>query len=64
MSAHAAWAHPQLAAQVLRPRAAGCSEIALRIAPLADARHVLQLEQRISALPATTVVATAEPEAA
>lgn len=51
MSAHAAWAHPQLAAQVLRPRAAGCSEIALRIAPLADARHVLQLEQRIGALP-------------
>ena len=51
MSTYAAWAHPQLAAQVLRQRAAGRSEIALRIAPLRDARHVLQLEQRITALP-------------
>ena len=51
MSTYAAWAHPQLAAQVLRQRAAGRSEIALRIDPLRDARHVLQLEQRITALP-------------
>jgi ATPase, P-type (transporting), HAD superfamily, subfamily IC/heavy metal translocating P-type ATPase len=57
MSAHAAWAHPQLAAQVLRPRAAGRSEIALRIAPLHDARHVVQLEQRITALPGVQRVA-------
>ncbi|MEO5810669.1 MAG: heavy metal translocating P-type ATPase [Rhodanobacter sp.] len=51
------WARPQLAAQVLRPRAAGRSEIALRIAPLGGARQVLQLEQRISALPGVYRVA-------
>ncbi len=61
MSASAAWAHPQLAAQVLHSRAGGRSEIALRIAPLRDARHVLQLEQRIGALPGVHRVAIDSP---
>lgn len=51
MSSYATWARPQLAAQVLRNRAGGCSEIALRITPPHGARHVLELEQRIRALP-------------
>lgn len=51
MTAYAAWAHPQLAAQVLRRRGDGCDEIALRVAALHDARQVLWLEQRITALP-------------
>ncbi|MGP1667598.1 MAG: heavy metal translocating P-type ATPase, partial [Rhodanobacter sp.] len=51
MNTHAAWAHPQLAAQVLRPRQDGHTEIALRVDGLNDARQILQLEQRIRALP-------------
>jgi Cu2+-exporting ATPase len=51
MNAYAVWAQPQRAAQVLRTCAQGCSEIALRLAPLAGARHVLELEQRVRALP-------------
>lgn len=51
MNAYAIWAQPQLTTQVLRARAGGCSEIALRLAPLTSARHVLELEQRIRALP-------------
>lgn len=51
MTASATWAQPQLAAQVLRARGDGRSEVALRIAPVRDARHTLELEQRISALP-------------
>ncbi len=50
MNAHAVWAQPQLAAQVLRPRRDGGSEIALRVDALDDARRVLWLEQRIRAL--------------
>lgn len=61
MSAYAAWAHPQLAAQVLRPRAAGRSEIALRVAPLRGPRHVLQLEQYIGAVPGVHRVAIDAP---
>jgi len=57
MNAYAIWAQPQLAAQVLRPRAGGSSEIALRLAPLTGARHVLELEQRIGALPGVQRVA-------
>ena len=51
MSATLTWAQPQLAAQVLRSHADGRSEVALRLSPLRDARHTLQLEQRISTLP-------------
>ena len=51
MNAYAIWAQPQLTTQVLRARAGGCSEIALRLARLTSARHVLELEQRIRALP-------------
>ncbi len=51
MNANAAWANPQLAAQVLRSRRDGCSEIALRVESLHDPRRVLWLEQRIHALP-------------
>ncbi|EIL97560.1 heavy metal translocating P-type ATPase, partial [Rhodanobacter thiooxydans LCS2] len=61
MNAYAAWAHPQLAAQVLRPRRDGCSEIALRVEALDDARQVLWLEQRISALPGVRRVAIDRP---
>ncbi len=57
MNAYAAWLHPQLAAQVLRRRRDGCSEIALRVGPLQDARQVLWLEQRIRALPGVQRVA-------
>ena len=61
MSAYAAWTHPQLAAQVLRPRRDGCSEIALRVESLNDARQVLWLEQRIRALPGVRRVAIDRP---
>jgi P-type Cu2+ transporter len=57
MSAHAAWAHPQLAAQVLRSRHDGHSEVALRVAALDDARRVLRLEQMLHALPGVQRVA-------
>ncbi|TAL85241.1 MAG: heavy metal translocating P-type ATPase [Rhodanobacter sp.] len=48
---HAAWAHPQLAAQVLHTRHDGCSEIALRVELLRDARQALHIEQVIRSLP-------------
>ncbi|HWU75264.1 MAG TPA: heavy metal translocating P-type ATPase [Rhodanobacter sp.] len=51
MNAHAVWAQPELATQVLRPRSDDCSEVALRVEALHDARQVLWLEQRINALP-------------
>lgn len=57
MSTYAAWAHPQLAAQVLRMRRDGCSEIALRVASLDDPRQVLRLEQRLHALPGVRRIA-------
>ncbi|TAL89839.1 MAG: heavy metal translocating P-type ATPase [Rhodanobacter sp.] len=50
MTIAAAWADPRLAAQVLRTRRDGCSEIALHVEALHDARQVLWLEQRINAL--------------
>ena len=50
MTITAGWADPQLAAQVLRTRRDGCSEIALHVEALHDARQVLWLEQRINAL--------------
>ena len=37
--------------QVLRPRSDGCSEVALRVEAVHDARKILLLEQRINALP-------------
>ncbi|MDE2154574.1 MAG: cation-translocating P-type ATPase [Xanthomonadaceae bacterium] len=57
MNAHAAWAHPQLAGQVLRTRTDGRSEIALRVESLHDARQVLRLERWIGALPGVERVA-------
>jgi Cu2+-exporting ATPase len=61
MSAHAAWAHPQLAAQVLRPRNDGCAEVALRTGPLRDPRRVLRLEQALHALPGVRRVSIDAP---
>ena len=61
MNAQAAWAHPQLAAQVTRPRRDGRSEIALRVTGLHDARRVLVLEQLIHALPGVQRVAIDAP---
>ncbi|HXD35509.1 MAG TPA: HAD-IC family P-type ATPase, partial [Rhodanobacter sp.] len=61
MNAHAAWAHPQLAAQVMRPRRDGRSEIALRVDGLRDARQILTLEQLIRALPGVQRVAIDAP---
>ncbi|MEO7068211.1 MAG: heavy metal translocating P-type ATPase [Rhodanobacter sp.] len=57
----AAWAHPQLAQQVLRPRKDGYNEVALRIEGLNAARQVLQLEQLIRALPGVQRVAIDAP---
>jgi len=57
VSAYAAWARPQLAAQVLRSRAGGGSEVVLRIEAPRGPRHVLELEQRIRALPGVQRVA-------
>ncbi len=57
MNASLTWAQPQLAAQVLRRHGDGRSEVALRISPLRDARHTLDLEQRITALPGVRRVA-------
>jgi Cu2+-exporting ATPase len=51
MNTSAAWANPSLAAQVIRQRRDGCSEVALRVGPLDDRRQLLWLEQRIQALP-------------
>ena len=50
MTTAATWADPRLATQVLRERRDGCSEIALHVEALDDARQVLWLEQRINAL--------------
>ncbi|MEY2161029.1 P-type ATPase [Rhodanobacter sp. FW106-PBR-LB-2-11] len=61
MNANAAWAHPQLAAQVVRTRRDGGSEIALRVESLHDPRQVLWLEQRIRALPGVRRVAIDRP---
>jgi len=61
MNTTAAWANPQLAAQVLRERRDGCSEIALHVDALHDARQVLWLEQRINALPGVKRVAIDRP---
>jgi len=61
MNTLAAWAHPQLAAQVIRPRRDGRSEIALRVDGLRDARQVLALEQLIHALPGVQRVAIDAP---
>lgn len=54
---NSAWAQPQLAAQVLRTRRDGRAEVTLRVAPLADARRVLRLEQALRALPGVQRVA-------
>lgn len=57
----ALWSDPRLAGQVLRTRSDGCSEAALRVEPLDDARQVLRLEQRIRALPGVRRVAIDVP---
>lgn len=51
MNAHDTWDHPQLAAQVLRMRRDGQSEVALRVSNLRDARQIIRLEQVLHALP-------------
>jgi len=51
MNAYAAWAQPQLLAQVMRQRKDGNAEVALRVEALNDARQLLMLEQRLNALP-------------
>jgi len=61
MRASAAWAHPQLAAQVLHTRRDGCSEIALRVEGLHSAQQVLRLEQLIHGLPGVQRVAIDAP---
>lgn len=61
MNTAAAWADPRLATQVLRERRDGCSEIALHVDVLHDARQVLWLEQRINALPGVKRVAIDRP---
>ncbi|WP_350017143.1 cation-translocating P-type ATPase [Rhodanobacter sp. IGA1.0] len=61
MNSYAAWAHPQLAAQVLRPRRDGNSEAALLVESLADARQVLRLEQLLRSLPGVKRVAIDRP---
>lgn len=61
MNDNAAWAHPQLAAQVVRTRRDGGSEVALRVESLHDPRQVLWLEQRIRALPGVRRVAIDRP---
>ena len=50
MNGAATWADPRLAAQVLRERRDGLSEIALHVEALDDPRQLLWLEQRINAL--------------
>jgi len=57
MNATAAWARPGLAAQVLRTRRDGHSEVALRVPALDDPRRVLRLEQAVRALPGVQRVA-------
>ena len=55
--AHAAWLHPRLAAQVIRPRRDGRAEIALRVEGLDTPRQVLLLDERLHALPGVSRVA-------
>lgn len=57
LGAHAAWLHPRLAAQVIRPRRDGRAEIALRVEGLGDPRQVLLLDERLHALPGVSRVA-------
>ena len=57
LGAHAAWLHPRLAAQVIRPRRDGRAEIALRVEGLGEPRQVLRLDERLHALPGVTRVA-------
>jgi P-type Cu2+ transporter len=57
IGAHAAWLHPRLAAQVIRPRRDGRAEIALRVEGLTDPRQVLRLDERLHALPGVARVA-------
>ncbi|MGN2251271.1 heavy metal translocating P-type ATPase [Frateuria sp. GZRe14] len=54
---HAAWLHPRLAAQVIRPRRDGRAEIALRVEGLNDPRQQLRLDARLHALPGVARVA-------
>lgn len=61
MNSYDAWAHPRLAAQVLRPRRDGHSEVALRVESLQGARQVLRLEQAIHALPGVRGVSVDVP---
>ncbi|MHA6203405.1 heavy metal translocating P-type ATPase [Dyella soli] len=51
MTVHDTWSHPQLAAQVLRTRRDGQTEVALRVTSLQGPRHILRLQQFIHALP-------------
>lgn len=51
MNAAAAWAHPQLLAQVLRPRRDGHGEVVLRVDAITQPRTALALEQALRALP-------------
>ncbi|HET8763907.1 MAG TPA: HAD-IC family P-type ATPase, partial [Rhodanobacter sp.] len=57
MNAAAAWTHPQLLAQVLRPRRDGRSEVALRVEAITQPRAALALEQALRALPGVRQVA-------
>ncbi|WP_267221067.1 heavy metal translocating P-type ATPase [Dyella silvae] len=61
MNTYEAWAHPQLAAQVLRKRRDGHSEVALRVDALQGARQILRLEQVIHALPGVRRVSVDAP---
>ncbi|MFZ0872074.1 MAG: cation-transporting P-type ATPase, partial [Rhodanobacter sp.] len=61
MNTYAAWAQPQLAAQVLRTRRDGHSEIALSVQGLRGAQQVLRLEQLIHGLPGVQRVAIDVP---
>ena len=61
MNTYAAWAHPQLAAQVLHTRRDGRSEIALRVMGLHSAQQMLRLEQLIHGLPGVQRVAIDAP---
>ncbi|AIF48067.1 heavy metal translocating P-type ATPase [Dyella japonica] len=51
MNTYDVWSHPQLAAQVIRPRRDGRQEAVFRLASLQDARQIMQLDQMLHALP-------------
>lgn len=51
MNTYEVWAHPQLAAQVLRSRRDGKREASFRLASLQGARQVMQLDQLLHGLP-------------